>query len=697
LKAAKALVQDTSGDNVYKVTSTLLADLRDALPRISAATLRLAVMDLSLAVEAENYRVSTELREQQANAIRRQRVEWLVPAVQAAYGSGMINQRERTALQDTLVQLEQDSLSLADYMKALRYLDRVPGWGTQGLRFQFYQSMQKLAQLEPDALLFIQDQLRGSPLLFYSQVLDVLQRDANQLAGVTHRLYGKEIGAGLRALNPGLARGILHVSPDLSKADSFRSDGIYLLPETVSDLPPVAGILTAGEGNPLSHIQLLARNLGIPNVSVDEKLISRFEAYDGERVVLAVSPGGQVELSEDGPSWDSVFSDSKDAPQALIRPDMVKLDLNVTDFVSLDDLRDDDSGRIVGPKAAKLGELRHHFPETVAPGVAIPFGLFKKMVLDQPYKNSEKTVYEWMVSGYRRLDALAEGSQQHEQETDRFRAELYDLILTTPLDEAFRNDLQQALEKNIGSIDSYGVFVRSDTNVEDLPGFTGAGLNLTLPNVVGMDSLIKAIPEVWASPFTARAFAWRQSLMDDPENVYPAVLLLKSVPNDKSGVMVTQDIDSGDKAVLSVAVNEGVGGAVDGQSAESLRIDTRDGSVQLLASATAVWRMMPATAGGVDKLPVSGDLSVLKPSEIKQLVGLAKQLPERFRLIVDDDGNPAAADIEFGFLNGRLQLFQLRPFLESRDNRGRALLSDMDQSLQDKLDSTVDMLQVSGL
>ncbi len=58
-----------------------------------------------------------------------------------------------------------------------------------------------------------------------------------------------------------------------------------------------------------------------------------------------------------------------------------------------------------------------------------------------------------------------------------------------------------------------GVFIRSDTNVEDLPGFTGAGLNLTLFNIVGFDNIVKGIPEVWASPYTARAWAWRQSHM----------------------------------------------------------------------------------------------------------------------------------------------------------------------------------------
>ncbi len=694
MKAAKAIAQDDAPGNVYKVTAALLAELRDALPKIKQPAARLKVLDLGLAIEVDNFSASAALREQLNGWTRGQRAALLISAIEGAYGTGMINRREHNALKDTLTQLEKARLPLKDYMKHLGYLGRVPGWGTQGLRFYFYEAMLKLAQIEPVALVFIQDQLRGSPLLFYSQNLDTLQRDANQLAGVTHRLFGEEIGVGLRALNPGLARGVLHVHPDVARADDFRPDGIYLLPETVADLPPIAGIMTAGEGNPLSHIQLLARNLGIPNISVDEELIRRFDDHDGKKVVLAVSPAGLVELADDGSRWDAVFGDGEGEPQALIRPDLEKLDLSEKSFVGLDDLNADDSGRIVGPKAAKLGELRHHFPQAVAPGVAIPFGLFRAAVLDRPYKNSGQTVYEWMVASYRRLGALPSGSPERETQTEQFRAELYDLILNTPLDKGFRDNLQQALAKHIGPEGSYGVFVRSDTNVEDLPGFTGAGLNLTLPNVVGTDNLLKAVPRVWASPFTARAFAWRQSLMEKPEHVYPAVLLLKSVPNDKSGVMVTQDLDTGDRAVLSVAVNEGVGGAVDGQSAESLRIDTRDGSVRLLASATAVWRRMPAADGGVAKLPVSGDETVLQPEEIQQLIALAKELPARFPPITDDDGNPAPADIEFGFRDGKLQLFQIRPFLESRDRRGAGYLRDMDKVLQGRLNKTVDMREV---
>src|SRR5690606_28438327 len=113
--------------------------------------------------------------------------------------------------------------------------------------------------------------------------------------------------------------------------------------------------------------------------------------------------------------------------------------------------------------------------------------------------------------------------------------------------------------------------------IEDLPGFTGAGLNKTVPNVVGFDAIVAALREVWASPFSERAYGWRQDLMDQPEHVYVSVLLHRSVPNEKSGVLITADVDSGNREALTVAVSPGVGGGVDGEAAESVLIDTRSG------------------------------------------------------------------------------------------------------------------------
>jgi phosphoenolpyruvate synthase/pyruvate phosphate dikinase len=234
------------------------------------------------------------------------------------------------------------------------------------------------------------------------------------------------------------------------------------------------------------------------------------------------------------------------------------------------------------------------------------------------------------------------------------------------------------------------VFIRSDTNVEDLPGFTGAGLNLTLFNIVGFDNIVKGILEVWASPYTQRAWAWRQAHMKGPEHIYPAVLLLRTVPSDISGVMITQDVESGDRSILSVAVNEGVGGAVEGQAAESVRIDKRTGSVRMMAAASAPRRMVPQVKGGIAKLPASGAETLLKPVEVKQLIDFSDEISKRFQQR-DDRGQPAAADVEFAFVNERLWLLQIRPFNESRQAQASAYLAKMDQALEKNLDRTVNL------
>ena len=567
----------------------------------------------------------------------------------------------------------------------------MPGWATQALRMHFFESMQKLAELEPIAMRFIQDQLRGSALLLYADTLDALSGDAGRLAGVRHTVFGEDGGGAFTALNPGVARGILHVAPDLDDVESFRPDGIYVLPETVSDLPPVRGILTAGEGNPLSHVQLLARNLGIPNATVNESLLAVLEKHAGEKVVLAVSPSGLVEIAADGRRWDAVFGGAGAADGgAMIRPDLEKLDLAVTNLIPMDDLRATDSGRTVGPKAAKLGELRQHYPEAVANGVAIPFGIFRAIALQQPHPDGG-TVFEWMQEMYSKLGPVDALDSVQAARYDAFRSELYDLIVNVSLRGEFERKLRSALRSVFGDRPVPGLFVRSDTNVEDLAGFTGAGLNLTLPNVVGVEALLEAIPRVWASPFTARAFAWRQSHMSEPEHVYTSILLLESVASDKSGVLVTQDIDTGDKGTISVAVNEGLGGAVDGQAAESLRIDRSTGKVRVLATATAPIRRVPDANGGLEYLKASGSDTVLTTDEIRQLIEFTNSLPTRFPPIVDDRGNPAPADVEFGFLGGKLQLFQLRPFLESRNARGSQYLATMDKALGDTSGIRVDM------
>src|SRR5262249_31485733 len=121
----------------YTITAKLLADLRDALPKISSPAARLRLLDLSLAVEAENFRMAAAVRKGLAKAPRRSWATLLGAASQAAYGTGMINAREHAELRRPFAALAVEQTALAEYLGALRYLELVPSWGTQSLRFEF--------------------------------------------------------------------------------------------------------------------------------------------------------------------------------------------------------------------------------------------------------------------------------------------------------------------------------------------------------------------------------------------------------------------------------------------------------------------------------------------------------------------------------------------------------------------------------
>ncbi len=651
---------------------------------------RLRLLRASLIMEREIYALGNQLHDASDKISRRTRLNWLRNLAAALHAFGMLSDRQWETVLSEVDKLNagKKTLSAEQYHASLRHLARIPEWTQRLLEFHFGTVVEHWLSLTPLAQNFVPDRLRGSPLLAFSRVLDTLITDANQLNGIRYRIFGQEVSTGLRALNPGLSRGVILFPPEHGQ---WRSDGIYILQSTEQELPPVAGIITRGEGSSLSHVQLLARNMGIPNLVIDDNLMPVLSAHVGEPAVMAVSQRGVVLIESDDPKWDMIFKRESYAEKISIDADLTKLSLQDVELKSLHNIRAIDSGRSVGPKAANLGELWHYYPQMVNPGLVIPFGVFRKY-LDKPISDDGPSVFKWMQFEYARLHNIKDTDERNRQ-THAFLKQLRKWIINIDLGDEFRWLLRVSLAKTFGTEGDYGVFVRSDTNVEDLTGFSGAGLNLTVPNVVGFEAIVSAILRVWASPFSDRSFAWRQSHMSQPEHVYPAVLLMKSFYSEKSGVLVTADVDSGDRNWLSIAANEGVGGAVEGQAAEEIRVSRFDGSVKLLAQASAAQKVVLGIDGGVMKLSASGHEQLLTVNEIEKLRRLADDVERRFPLPHNSEKLPVAADIEFGFSRGELALFQIRPFVESqRAWRSQTLLT-MDHQLPDNSQTKVDLNQ----
>ena len=657
-----SLLLTSSEEQRFVGYARLLSLLRKQFSKFPDSQSKLEALNASVSIEPLLFSLSRNIAPRISKDTRKSTLLLFGAAIDALYGIGFLSERELHSIQYSLSLLDSNEIDARRYQHEINYLSRLPSWAYARFRSHFGEAMDKLAAIEDLASLYIDERLRGSILLYAAGTLEVLSADANRVNGTISKLFGKNIGLGLRRLNPGLARGILVVKQEQLEHLTEPRLKIVLVPETTSELPPVAGILTANEGNSLSHVQLLARNLGIPNVVVSRDHVAELSSREGKGIVLAATSRGVVRISDDDPKWDELFGTSKPRDDLAIEVDLKKLNLAHREFVSLRELRTEDSGRIVGPKAAKLADLKRQFPDSVADGLALPFGIFN-LILQQKVGSEKISLQEWMKREYRTIKNLDSSPEQQEVRTQQTLAAVRNYISSWEFPKGLKDRLRDAIEKEVGSA---GVFVRSDTNVEDLPNFTGAGLNLTVPNVVGFENILKAIKDVWASPFSERAYSWRQAHMNAPEHVYTAVLLLKSVGVDKSGVMITSDIDTGDDTWLTIAVNEGIGGAVDNQVAETLLLNKDTGVVRLLSSSNATKRKNLNVTGGLISVPASGNERVLNEKELVILKDLSEQVANRLSVPLNEI-RKSALDIEFGFVDGELALFQIRPFVQNKN------------------------------
>ena len=608
----------------------------------------------------------------------------------AAYGRGLLSQRELGAQIGEFVLLIARAPSAREYRNSVAYLQRGQLWAHRTVDHHFAATVSRYLQVEPAAAGFADDLLRSTVLLPLADVVDALGRDANRELGLSHEIFDSRAGAGAYGLSPGIATGILEFVRDRSQVEAgLRRDRIYVLPQSYADLPPVGGIITLSEGSSLSHLQLLARSLGIPNAVMPATALESLRPYFGREIFYVVSRLGLVILRplDDLTGEQRALLAEKDSARARrVSIDPSEIHLGDRRILSLDELNAGDPQGIVGPKALGVAKLYREFPRQVAPGFVVPFGVFRAH-LDQREASNMPSLYEEMVEFYAGLTEL-KAEERSELVISSYTSErlayLRSEIVRRDVDPAFVEELRERLDA-WGPEGTYGVFVRSDTNVEDLAEFSGAGLNLTVPNQISFDSVLAAIKRVWASPFQERAFAWRQSVIDTPEHTYVSVLLQRSVPVEKSGVLITADLATDRRDIITVSASEGSGGVVSGELSESLQV-SMNGKHRLLAQAKAPYRqeLRMHGVGGVDAVPTSGSEYVLNEYEIARLKELVLELERRFEPQVDSRGRPMPWDVEFGFLHGRLVLFQIRPLASDPATRSSYGLAELDRPVLER-------------
>ena len=146
----------------------------------------------------------------------------------------------------------------------------------------------------------------------------------------------------------------------------------------------------------------------------------------------------------------------------------------------------------------------------------------------------------------------------------RAGAEIRGWIAGAPLPPALDADLARAFRSLTDSSPEATWAVRSSATAEDLPEASFAGQQETFLNINGLDNILHAIREVYASLYNDRAIAYRVHQGFAHADVALSAGVQRMVRSDlgASGVMFTLDTESGFDQVVLITASYGLGETV---------------------------------------------------------------------------------------------------------------------------------------
>jgi pyruvate, water dikinase len=221
--------------------------------------------------------------------------------------------------------------------------------------------------------------------------------------------------------------------------------------------------------------------------------------------------------------------------------------------IGFDHLRMTDADK-VGGKNASLGEM---ISQLGSGGVRVPGG----------FATTAFAFREFLQGGGlkgridKALDAL---DVDDVAALARTGAEIRGWVTSAPLPPALEQDIRHAYEALTAKAAKATVAVRSSATAEDMPDASFAGQQETFLNISGLDNVLHAVKEVFASLYNDRAIAYRVHKGYAHADVALSVGVQRMVRSDTgaAGVMFTLDTESGFDQVVLINASYGLGETV---------------------------------------------------------------------------------------------------------------------------------------
>lgn len=279
----------------------------------------------------------------------------------------------------------------------------------------------------------------------------------------------------------------------------------------------------------------------------------------------------------------------------------------------------------VGKKCANLGEMAK-IGLRVPPGFALSLDAYRQFMSETGADKEINQYLNGLTHGFETIDHFNEASAELRRivESKKMPGEMKDRIL------AYYQEIGRKC-----NAERVAVSTRS-AGASSHPGQYETHLN-----VIGEADLIKHIIKVWSSTFNARSLSARKRLGLPLGSDPIGVAVIKMVNARSAGVLFTADPNTGNRSIMIIEANWGLGESVVGGEAlpdvyvldkESLEIvDTRLGSKKRCITCQEVG------VAEVETAPDQCDAFCLSDKEVKEIGRLGKILEAHFGVPQDTE------------------------------------------------------------
>jgi hypothetical protein len=396
--------------------------------------------------------------------------------------------------------------------------------------------------------------------------------------------------------SPGITAGHLRLIEEPTGLPFAFPTDILVLPEVPDWLPPGSGLVSSVPQTPLAHINILARNRGIPNAYrggiLEDPLLYQLASGYAPVVIRAEAPH-TLEIhpisEEQLQAWQELRNPS---PLSYTPPEIKKapntIPLEAYSLSEVSRLRP-----IIGGKAAGFLALlapgsitrpEHPLVITIKPYAEHLAPLrtrIEALLADYEFAQDDRARY-LALEGVKRYDARYPGpANQQYKEAILARAKgdpiadlardggLTELITDQPIAQKTLADIQAALEQSFGHYtDTQGLRFRSSSTIEDIEGFNGAGLYESFTGYLHPEaqpdkkdqkrSVEWALKRTWASYWGFEAFEERRIAEADHLSGNMAVVVHARFEDEKevsNGVFTFTLLPPGGKELAILELN----------------------------------------------------------------------------------------------------------------------------------------------